>query len=455
MKSSIKAIAAATVLFAGAGLLTGCSGSANGGAAANGKTTIVVSIDAGLKKPAVDAFNAQVTQFEKANPNITVTSREYTWTGTTFAAELAGGTLPDVFTIPFTDGRSLIEQKQVADISSLVKALPYSSKFNPAVVKNGEDSSGNIQAIPIAAYGQALHYNRSLFTKAGLNPDKPPTTWQEIRQDAKAISDKTGEAGYATMTQANTGGWIFTSAAYAMGGRAETKKGNKFTATVDTNPFKKALTDLKTMRWTDNSMGGNFLYDWNGINQAFAAGKIGMYISGGGNYGSLVAQNAINPADYGETVVPLEGKDAGALGGGTLAVVSAKADDAAKKASVKWIDYFYMSKLITKSGAVRDAKTQADSQQPVGAPQVPVFDRKTYQLTQDWIKQYVNVPVAQMKPYISQAFDQPIIPEPASQTQALYGALDPVVQAVLTDKNANVDQLLSQANTSIQQILNK
>ena len=60
-----------------------------------------------------------------------------------------------------------------------------------------------------------------------------------------------------------------------------------------------------------------------------------------------------------------------------------------------------------------------------------------------------------MKPYISHAFDQAIIPEPASQTQALYGALDPVVQAVLTDKNANVDQLLSQANTSIQQILSK
>ena len=172
MKSSIKAIAAATVLFAAVGALSGCTASSTGGSTADGKTTIVVSIDAGLKKPAKDAFDAQVKLFEKANPKITVKSREYTWTGTTFAAELAGGTLPDVFTIPFTDGRSLIEQKQVADISSLVKALPYASKFNPAVVKNGEDASGNIQAVPIAAYGQALHYNRTLFTKAGLDPDK-------------------------------------------------------------------------------------------------------------------------------------------------------------------------------------------------------------------------------------------------------------------------------------------
>jgi multiple sugar transport system substrate-binding protein len=454
MKSSLKAVAAATVLLVGAGTLAGCS-SQPGNSNAQGKTTIVVAIDAGLKKPAMDAFNQQVKIFEKANPKITIKSREYTWTGTTFAAELAGGTLPDVFTIPFTDGKSLIEQKQVADISSLVDALPYATKFNPAVVKNGEDSSGKIQAVPIAAYGQALQYNRTLFTKAGLDPDKPPTTWEEVRTDAKQIADKTGEAGYATMTQSNTGGWILTTAAYALGGRAEKKDGSKYKATVDTPAFKTALTNLKKMRWDDNSMGGNFLYDWNGINQDFAAGKIGMYITGGGTYTSLVSQNAIKPADYGETVVPTEGKDAGALGGGTLAAVSAKADDAAKKAAVKWIDFYYMSKLITKDGAVRDAETQAASDQPIGVPQVPVFDKATYEKSLEWVSKYVNVPTAQMKPYTSQQFDQALIPEPASQTQALYGALDPVVQAVLTDKNANVDTLLSQANTTIQQILDK
>ncbi len=39
------------------------------------------------------------------------------------------------------------------------------------------------------------------------------------------------------------------------------------------------LQRLHAMRWDDNSMGSNFLYDWAGINQAFAAGQIGMYVS--------------------------------------------------------------------------------------------------------------------------------------------------------------------------------
>ena len=45
-----------------------------------------------------------------------------------------------------------------------------------------------------------------------------------------------------------------------------------------------ALRLLQDMRWTDNSMGANFVFDWGDINQAFAAGKIGMYMSGSDVY---------------------------------------------------------------------------------------------------------------------------------------------------------------------------
>jgi len=309
-RSGAAVIAAAAVAV---GSLSACGSDKP---AADGKTSITVAIDAGLEKPAKDAFDGQVKAFQEKYPDITVNSREYTWTATTFSAELAGGTLPDVFTVPFTDGKSLIQQKQIADISARVDALPYAKKFNPSVVTNGQSADGKILAVPVEAYGQALHYNRSLFRQAGLDPDKPPASWDEVRADAKQIADKTGKAGYASMTQSNTGGWILTTLAYALGGRAQSVAGDKVTASVNTPPYQKALTLMKNMRWQDNSMGANFLYDWNGINQAFASGQIGMYVSGGGNYRSLVSQNAMNPKDYGETVLPLEGQDAGALGVG-------------------------------------------------------------------------------------------------------------------------------------------
>jgi multiple sugar transport system substrate-binding protein len=452
-KSAILAVASIT----GLSLLAACGSSSSGsGKATSGPVSITVAIDAGLQPDAIKAFDTQIAQFEAKYPNIKAKKEEYTWTAPTFAARLAGGTLPTVFTTAFTDGRSLIARHQVADISAEVAKLPYAGSFNKNVIAEGQDpSTGKIEMVPISAYGQGLHYNRALFTQAGLDPDKPPTTWEEIRADAKAIADKTGQAGYAVMTKGNTGGWILSTETYALGGRMSEPDGDKQKATINNPATKQALQLVRDMRWQDNSMGHNFIYDWNGINQAFAAGKIGMYITGGGTYQNLVTQNNIKPETYGLTVLPLQGTNAGVLGGGTLAGVSAKATKAQQAAAVKWIDFFYMQKLTTESGAVLDAKTLTDQKIPVGSPLLPVFDKATYDKVQTWIKSYINVPVEQMSSYTANEFNQPLIPEPPVATQDLYGALDPVVQSVLTNKNANIDSLLSAANTKVQTILDK
>ena len=100
-------------------------------AAAENVAITVVSLKPGSEQTAFDAFDAQVKQFEDANPNIDVTAQEYEWTGPTFAAQLAGGTLPDVFTIPFTDGKSLIEQGQLADIYRRGRAAAVRHEVQP------------------------------------------------------------------------------------------------------------------------------------------------------------------------------------------------------------------------------------------------------------------------------------------------------------------------------------
>jgi multiple sugar transport system substrate-binding protein len=60
-----------------------------------------------------------------------------------------------------------------------------------------------------------------------------------------------------------------------------------------------------------------------------------------------------------------------------------------------------------------------------------------------------------MTPFTSKIFDQKLVNEPTLHTQDLYAALDPVVQAVLTDRNANIDSLLAAANKQIQTILDQ
>ena len=417
----------------------------------NTKVTLnVVGLLPGAKPEAQQALADLVTQFQTANPNITVKTHDYEWKATTFAADLAGGTLPTVFEIPFTDAKTLIANQQISDMQAYLTQLSYASSFNKNLLQYGQGDNGDVYAIPAKSiYAIGLHYNRDLFTQAGLDPSKPPTTWDEVRADAKAIATKTGQAGFAQMSQDATGGWQLTVDTYARGGRME--DGKKATLTNDAT--KAALQFLKDLRWTDNSMGANFSYDWSGINQAFAAGKIGMYTSGQDVYTSLVQTNNIDPKSYGLTMIPLSGSSSGVLGGGTMAAVSSKATNNEKAAAVKWIDFYYLSKYTNQAAAVKNAQTQVASKQPVGTPELPIFSQAQYQQYEDWIKPYVNVPLDQMTTFTSNVFSAKLVNEPAMATQDVYKSLDPVVQAVLTNKDANIDQLLSDANSKAQRAI--
>ena len=154
----------------------------------------------------------------------------------------------------------------------------------------------------------SLTYNRTLFTQAGLDPDKPPTTWDEVRAAAKTIAEKTGVAGYAEMATENTGGWQLTTSTYALGGRMETVGADgKVTATLNNPRPRRPSSASRRCAGTTTRMGSTFDYAWGTINQAFAAGQVGMFTGGSDLYTAMVQNNSLKPDDYGVTVIPLDG----------------------------------------------------------------------------------------------------------------------------------------------------
>ncbi|WP_426592813.1 ABC transporter substrate-binding protein [Cellulomonas sp. McL0617] len=449
------------------GLLAACSsndnssGDSSASASGDAKVTITVAgLQPGAEQTAVDALNERVTQFEAKYPNITIKTQEYNWLASTFAADLAGGTLPTVFEVPATDTKTLIQNGQLADIDSQVKQLSYANDFNKEVLAAGLSDDGKVYAVPAKSiYAVALHYNRKLFTDAGLDPNKPPTTWDEIRADAKTIHDKTGTPGYAMMALDNAGGWQLTAAAYSRGGRTQTLKDGKYTATLTDPAVKQSLEFLADLK-KDGSLFDNTQLGWGDINGDFAAGQFAMYTSGSDIYTALVQNNGVtkDSLDYGLTALPTTSdKSSGTLGGGTYAAVDPKATDAEKDAAVKWIDFWYLSKLVDQTQAVADAKILAEQSPPqaVGTPTLPIFSKEQYTTSLGWIKDYVNVPLDNMKGYTDVMFTQPVIPEAARATQETYGLLFPIVQAVMTDPNSDIDKLLAAANTQSQALIDQ
>ncbi len=98
-------------------------------------------------------------------------------------------------------------------------------------------------------------------------------------------------------------------------------------------------------------MGSNFGLSWGTSNQAFAAGQIGMFVSGSDVYTNMVQADNINPSIYGLAPIPLaKSKNAGVLGGGTLAAVSPKSSPAQIAAAMKWINFYYMQPARESQG---------------------------------------------------------------------------------------------------------
>ncbi|MFC7494100.1 MULTISPECIES: ABC transporter substrate-binding protein [unclassified Nocardioides] len=406
----------------------------------------------GDEQGTIDAVEKQAEAFMKDNPDIVVEPVEWEWNAETFATQLAGNQLPTSFRVPFTDTKGLAERQQIADVTEYVNELPYAEDFNPSVLAAAQGTDGKIYGLPTDVYGVGLHYNRDLFEQAGLDPDSPPTTWDEVREAADAIADATGKAGYVQMSTNNTGGWMLTTLTYALGGRIESEDGTE--ASIDNDATREGLELLQSMRWDDDSMGKNTNFEWGTINEAFAAGKVGMYMSGSDVYNALVTTNQVDSASYGLAALPLgDSSEAGILGGGSVAAVSAKATAEEQEAAVKWNDFYRERKNYDPEAAVADAKVLAESDQPIGTPTLPIFDEETWQTVEDAKAEYVNVPRDQMTSFTEGVFDQALVPEPAAHTQEVYAILDSVVQKVLTDEGADIDALLAEADEKAQALL--
>ena len=137
--------------------------------------------------------------------------------------------------------------KEFAD-SDLIVPITYTDAEKAAYYPHILDTvtyNGQQWGIPTAFSTKAIYWNKDLFTKAGLDPNKPPTTWAELLSDAKTIKDKTGIPGYGlpAKTMDNTM-HQFLHYVYTNNGSVTDDKGN---ITLDSPENLAALEFVKSL----------------------------------------------------------------------------------------------------------------------------------------------------------------------------------------------------------------
>jgi ABC-type glycerol-3-phosphate transport system substrate-binding protein len=292
-----------------------------------------------------------------------------------------------------------------------------------------------------------LVYNRALFQKAGLDPNKPPATWDEVRDDAKKIATLgNGINGYGDYSKNNTGGWHFTAEMYTRGGDVATQDADgKWTAAFNNDTGKAVLQQLHDMRFVDRSMGERQLLEWADLLQQMGAGKLGMYLATADNIPTIVAQYKGKTEDYGFGPVP---GGQGALGGGGGYMFSPKSSPAQIKAAMAWVLFRHANPARSAAGKERDAKNK----QPVGLPEPDIFTGAAEQTYAAANKKYANVPTENFAPFVAAQPSIPLKLEPPN-AQKIYAVLDPVMASVLTKQDADITKLLADAEKQVNAIL--
>ena len=143
--------------------------------------SIRVSVVAGAMQ---NTMTELVNAYQEANPGVTITL-ELEPEGGAFQALIAAGNQPDLVITSFGPQLgTLAEQGAAVALEQHPGPGQLRARLEPASVQT---LYGHNYYVPIGADVTLMIYNKALFEEAGLDPDDPPATWDEVLAAAAAI----------------------------------------------------------------------------------------------------------------------------------------------------------------------------------------------------------------------------------------------------------------------------
>ena len=280
-----------------------------------------------------EVFRAIVNEFNKTHPSIKVKlvyTGKYRDTAQKVMAALATHTLPNggiipagpIFTGPYGNYKILeyLKNDPSFDMSDFYDVAWEYSKYK-----------GKICAIPYNISTPVLIYNKKLMKEAGLDPNRPPETWDELLEYAKKITKDLNGDGEPDVWGLNIKDvpWIFKSMLLQNDcDIIDSKTLNPLfdgTKGIEAAQFWKKLVDEKAM-----PVGMHNLAD-----KQFQSGTLGFYMGSSSRIGRWSGKL---PFDWGVAFLPKKVKRAIPIGGAVLVIFPHnKAQDDATWELIKYL----------------------------------------------------------------------------------------------------------------------
>lgn len=382
----------------------------------------------------------------------------YAFNTADFAAMAAGDQLATFYHVPLTEAKAIMDAGYAKDITPWMEKYGYLEGMDQKIRQNIE-RDGKIYMLPFNVYSVGIAVNLDLFEKAGYieadGTPHQPATFDELAEMAKNIKEKTGKAGFATPTINNQGGWRFTPIAWNFGvDFMEQDADGNWQATFNTPETVAALQWLKDMKWKYDAIPENILLDAGKINSSFGAGEVAMTFAEAGAVESFIAAG-IDKNNIGFVQVPAGPARHVTMIGGAYYVFNENATDEEIEVAFRYLDFIGEGRVLndeTKAKMRENIQAKADKGELIGAlPASPYTNddpKRAYEI-QLYTEEFLNVDINHVKLYNDQSNIEWQQEEPV-EAQALYAVLDNIVQAALTDENADCAKLVEEAFKNFQ-----
>ncbi|MFI7603876.1 ABC transporter substrate-binding protein [Micromonospora sp. NPDC049366] len=193
-----------------------------------------------------EIFKTLVNQFNTEHQNIAVSVATYQWEDyyNKLPSAASSGNGPDIAVMHMDQLATFAARGVITELDDVATTLGLTeSDFAPTVWKGGIYNNKRY-GIPLDMHPLGFYYNKSVMEKAGLDPNKPPTTRDDFTAALTELK-KSGVQGFWISPFQFTGGMSFYSLVYQFGGSLFDAEVTK--ATFNADPAIEACTWMADM----------------------------------------------------------------------------------------------------------------------------------------------------------------------------------------------------------------
>lgn len=178
-----------------------------------------------------EEVNSLVTNFNNTHPDykiVPVYKGNYEQSLAAGIAAFRSGNAPAILQVYEVGTATMMASKAIKPVHEVFQDAGIifdESQFVPTVSGYYSDAkTGHLLSQPFNSSTPVLYYNKEAFKKAGLNPEEPPKTWQDMAKYTAKLRESGMKCGYASGWQ----GWIQIENFSAWHGKPIASKNNGF-----------------------------------------------------------------------------------------------------------------------------------------------------------------------------------------------------------------------------------